>query len=299
MLSSPVRVYSSVHARQRLLQMSLAAIAVGSQKQGTRRLFLVRKQQFVNYKIFQSLQSTLVESQKECMSKEQKKLLNLADIEAEREWLRFAVVRGAGMSTEKARSVYGFNDMTTRTKKVLDAAEEAQDIRECMLKVVRLKDKALLQAFGVDDSASEESESESETDVDSDDTSGMLDGVNDGNQYSNRNEDGSKEGSSELPSGVSNNDHLLINISSNCLGHAFQSSRDWQQQTEPVQTLFYQLSQILNSNEQFGIDDSFHTEVTHVRDSGVGSGCRGQLPGTQPIEQFLNSKKSVMHSKTG
>lgn len=89
--------------------------------------------------------------------------------------------------------------MTTRTKKVLDAAEEAQDIKECMLKVVRLKDKALLQAFGVDDSASEESESESETDVDSDDTSGMLDGVKNGNQSSNRNEDGSKEGSSELP----------------------------------------------------------------------------------------------------
>ena len=198
-LSSPGRVYSSVHTRQKLLQMPLAAIAVGNQKQGTQRLFLVRKQQFVNYKIFQSLQSTLVESQKECMSKEQmKKLLNLADSEAEEEWLRFAVVRGAGMSTEKARSVYGFHDMTTRTKKVLDAAEEAQDIKECMLKVVCLKDKALLQAFGVDDSASEESESESETDVDSDDTSGMLDGVKNGNQSSNRNEDGSKEGSSEL-----------------------------------------------------------------------------------------------------
>lgn len=81
----------------------------------------------------------------------------------------------------------------------MDAAEEAQDIKECMLKVVRLKDKALLQAFGVDDSASEESESESETDVDSEDTSGMLDGVKNGNQSSNRNEDGSKEGSSELP----------------------------------------------------------------------------------------------------
>ncbi|CAH3186929.1 unnamed protein product [Porites lobata] len=103
------------------------------------------------------------------------------------------------MSTEKARSVYGFHDMTTRTKKVLDAAEEAQDIKECMLKVVRLKDKALLQASGVDDSASEESESASETDVDSDDTSGMVDGVKNGNQSSNRDEDDSKEGSSELP----------------------------------------------------------------------------------------------------
>ena len=35
MLSSPGRVHSSVHARQKLLQMPLAAIAVGNQKQGT------------------------------------------------------------------------------------------------------------------------------------------------------------------------------------------------------------------------------------------------------------------------
>lgn len=55
-----------------------------------------------------------------------------------------------------------------------------------------------------------------------------------------------------------------------------------------------QLSNILNSNENFGIDDNFHIEVSHVRDSGVGSGSRGQRPGTLPIEQFLQSKKSVV-----
>jgi len=106
------------------------------------------------------------------MSKEQmKKLLDLAESEAERERLRFAVVKGSGMSSEKARSVYGFHDMSKRSEKVLDAAEEAQAIKECMLKVVQLKDKALLQAFGVDDSGSEGSESESETDTDSDEAS--------------------------------------------------------------------------------------------------------------------------------
>ena len=95
--------------------MPLAAVAVGNQKQVTRRLVLVQKQQFVNYKMFQS--------QKECMSKEQiKKLLDLAESEAEREKLRFAVVKGSGMSSEKACSIYGFHDMCKISEKVLDAA---------------------------------------------------------------------------------------------------------------------------------------------------------------------------------
>ena len=106
------------------------------------------------------------------MSKEQiKNLLDLAGSEAEREQLRFAVVKGYGMSSEKACSVNGFHDMSKRSEKVLNAAEKGQVIKECMLKVVQLKDKAPLQAFDVDDSGSEGSESESETDTDSDKTS--------------------------------------------------------------------------------------------------------------------------------
>ena len=98
--------------------------------------------------------------------------------------------------------------------------------------------------------------------------------------------------------GVHDNDHLMINMSSNRLQHAYQSSRvrvrDWLQDTEPAQMMMQQISKILNSNENFAIDDSFHIEVSHIRDSGVGSGSRGQRPGTQPIEQFLRNKKSVV-----
>ena len=98
--------------------------------------------------------------------------------------------------------------------------------------------------------------------------------------------------------GVHDNDHLMINMSSNRLQHANQSSRvrvrDWKEGKEPAQMMLQQMSNILNSNENFAIDDSFHIEVSHIRDSGVGSGCRGLRLGTQPIEQFLRNKKSVV-----
>ena len=98
--------------------------------------------------------------------------------------------------------------------------------------------------------------------------------------------------------GVHENDHLMLNMSSNRLQHAYQSSRvrvrDWLQDTEPAQMMMQQMSNILNSNENFAIDDSFHIEVSHIRDSGVGSGSRGQRPGTRPIEQLLKNKSSVV-----
>ena len=102
--------------------------------------------------------------------------------------------------------------------------------------------------------------------------------------------------------GVHENDYLMINMSSNRLQHAYQSSRvrvrDWLQDTEPAQMMMQQISKILNSNENFAIDDSFHIEVSHIRDSGVGSGCRGLRPGIQPIEQFLRHKKVSYVLKT-
>ena len=86
-LSSPGKVYSALHARQKLLQMPLAAVAIGNHQKGTRRLVLVQIQQFVNYKIFQSLLTKSTEDLKsKCFSKHQmKKLLCLAESEVERE----------------------------------------------------------------------------------------------------------------------------------------------------------------------------------------------------------------------
>ena len=58
-------------------------------------------------------------------------------------------------------------------------------------------------------------------------------------------------------------DFLFVNMSSNRLRHAYQSHRvsvgEWRRNEEPVKRLFTKLSRILNSNEQFEMDDSFQT----------------------------------------
>ena len=93
-------------------------------------------------------------------------------------------------------------------------------------------------------------------------------------------------------------DFLFVNMSSNRLHHAYQSHRvsvgEWRRNEETVQRMFAMMSRILNSNQQFEMDDSFHLEVTHVRNPGRGSGKKRLKLGTRHIEKMLKSKKSVV-----
>ena len=93
-------------------------------------------------------------------------------------------------------------------------------------------------------------------------------------------------------------DFLFVNMSSNRLHHAYQSHRvsvgEWRRNEETVQRMFAMMSRILNSNQKFEMDDSFHLEVTHVRNPGRGSGKKRLKLGTRHIEKMLKSKESVV-----
>ena len=94
------------------------------------------------------------------------------------------------------------------------------------------------------------------------------------------------------------NDILVINMSSNRLRHAYQSHRvtvgEWINNERNVQQLLEKITQIQNSNEQFQVDGSFHIEVTHIQDSGRGSGQPCFKLGTRHIEKALRDKRSVI-----
>ena len=96
-------------------------------------------------------------------------------------------------------------------------------------------------------------------------------------------------------------DFLMINMPSNRLRHSYQSHRirvaKWKNNEEPARQLLDMLSRILNSNEQFQVDDSFHIEVTHVEDLGRGSGRKRYKLGTTHIEELLKRKKLGTHQQ--
>lgn len=173
-LCSPNVKYKSFHARRKLLQMPLAVVGVGSLEQGTFCLYLLKKQQPANLYVIQSLMNETTkqkETQQGINKEDVKKLLNLAESESERERLKYAVVKSAGISNTKAKSIYGFQNMGAKKPKVEQAMEEACAIKDAIEKIAKIKEKAVLQSLGVyETSESQESdneESESETDSDS------------------------------------------------------------------------------------------------------------------------------------
>ena len=95
------------------------------------------------------------------------------------------------------------------------------------------------------------------------------------------------------------NDFLLININSNRLRHAYHSARlrvrEWQQNTVRAREVLEQISRMLNSNEQFKMDNTFSLHISHIQDPGRGSGAPRKKLGTAPIEKILQNKKSVSY----
>lgn len=91
-------------------------------------------------------------------------------------------------------------------------------------------------------------------------------------------------------------DHLLVNINSNRLRLSYHSSRltarEWLTNSPRVQGILQQISKMLNSNEQFRMDDTFSLHVSHIRDPGRGSGRvrKGQLA----IDKLLDTKHSIV-----
>ena len=91
----------------------------------------------------------------------------LAETESQRELLKYAVVKAAGLSNTKAKHFYGINGVKKRKEKVEQTFEKAASVRESIEKIARLKDRALLSSLGIDCVSDSDTTSESESDNDS------------------------------------------------------------------------------------------------------------------------------------
>ena len=100
---------------------------------------------------------------------------------------------------------------------------------------------------------------------------------------------------------VQPNDHFLININSNRLRHSYHSSRmrvrEWVNNDLRAREIMQQISRMLNSNEQFRLDDSFSLHISHIQDPGRGAGNQRIRKGNMAIEKLLDLKKSVIKIK--
>ena len=94
-------------------------------------------------------------------------------------------------------------------------------------------------------------------------------------------------------------DRVYLGLSSNRLSHAYNyrglTADEWLRGGARVNALLQQMSPMLNSNEQFEMDDSFQLSFAHVRTPPTGSGRKRKLkPGHSALTSFKKKKLSVL-----
>ena len=102
-----------------------------------------------------------------------------------------------------------------------------------------------------------------------------------------------------LGSDMDDRDRLYFTVASNRLTSNFQgwglTAREWRNGGNRVDTLFNRLSDALNSNENFEMNDTFQVSITRVRHAPRASGSRRKLkPGHRPLAVLKRKKENVI-----
>ena len=98
------------------------------------------------------------------------------------------------------------------------------------------------------------------------------------------------------------NDHFLININSNRLRHSYHSTRmrvrEWINNDLRAREIMQQISNMLNSNEQFRLDDSFFLHISHIRDPERGAGNKRIQKASMALDKYWIPKRASSRSRT-
>ena len=105
----------------------------------------------------------------------------------------------------------------------------------------------------------------------------------------------------DLTESIPDHDRIQIYLSSNRLSSAHTSANVtvgyWRDPLSGARRILDQISKMLNSNEDFEVDDSLQLDVTHITMPEPGSGKRKWRSGTDCYPNFLKNKRSVIQIK--
>ena len=98
---------------------------------------------------------------------------------------------------------------------------------------------------------------------------------------------------------IAEQDRLYFSLSSTRLNNSYDyrdlPADEWINGSDRVDSMLQQMSRMLNSNENFEMDDSFQLSFTHARKAPSGSGKKRKMkPGHSNPETFKRFKQSVV-----
>ena len=171
--------YVQQHSRRRLLPMPLACVRI-DYRPGQSECFLIEHNEAVDYRNFAEILRNLI-PRTATTSVDRgvvKSMLGLCQTDRERELLRCAVVKSAGLSATQARKQLGFGSMSQRMTRLNEVIKHAEYIRGSVEKLASIKERAVLRSLGINCNSNDDT-SGSSSDDDCDEAVEMLD-VSDG-----------------------------------------------------------------------------------------------------------------------
>ena len=156
----PLIKYKADQAVRKLMQMPVTVVEMCLKGPGSQKLCVLESIPGVNV-------GKLVTFAEKCLSKSSPKagiskemlqdLCNLATAESDRLLIKYACCKGQTLSKKQSISLYGFHDFNHQEEKINNAISELKEMREAVEVLGKVKDKAILQGFGLSVSSDESS----------------------------------------------------------------------------------------------------------------------------------------------
>ena len=166
----PTVKYQSDKAVRKLMQLPVAIFKLELSGPGSQRLYVSEMRATVDYDAFcrvcqMVFSSETLKRKEEGLSKEALDVLcQLAMSESDRCLIKYSVSKSQGLSAKEAKKKYGFSDLHRKEDMIMKAAEQSQAIREAVMKLASVKNKATLRSLGheLPDSSSDSEDSDIE-----------------------------------------------------------------------------------------------------------------------------------------
>jgi hypothetical protein len=159
----PLVNYKADQAVRKLMQMPVTIVQMSLKGPGSQKLYVLESMPGVDLKVVVKLAEKCFSqnSPKTGMTKAMlKDLCMLATIESDRLLIKYACCKGQNLTQKKSSELYGFSNFNSQESKISNAIEELNEMREAVELLAKVKEKAVLQGFGLSFSSDEENSTE-------------------------------------------------------------------------------------------------------------------------------------------
>ena len=150
--------YKADQAVTKVMQMPVSVVQMCLQGPGLQKLFVIANVPGMDIHRFTRLAEKCLPQTltKTVMTKAMlKDLCNLASSESDRLLIKFACCKGQNLSSNDSSKIYGFSNFTKQETKINEAISSLREVCEAVDMLATVKDKAILQGFGLTISSDE------------------------------------------------------------------------------------------------------------------------------------------------